>query len=339
MGGIETMLVNITRHQALRGHNVHIVIINDIIDPSLMERLSRDVQVHRLGRKVGSKNPWHVLQLNRRLLGIKPDIVHLHIAGISKYIFAPSLKSRLCNTLHSICTTQNTVGISKAGPIFAISNVVRDDLYQAKGLSSTVVRNGIEPFGISPRPYRKITGTAQLVQVGRLDTRVKGQDTLLHALAKVKSHGEDVHLTLIGDGPAKEMLQKLANELGITANVTFLGNKTQDYIFNHLADYDIMVHPSRIEGFGLVIAEGMAAMLPVVVTDNAGPLEIIDGGRYGYHFTVEDAEACAQKIIEVIRNYPSHQFLQQARNRIITEFNVENTAENYLNLYHDIAGL
>lgn len=333
MGGIESILVNISHFQAQQGHEVHIVVINDIVDASLAAMLDPAVRLHLLGRKEGSKNPWHVIKLNSCLRRINPDVIHLHIASISKYIFGASLRGKLCNTLHSICTPKNTKNIEHAGPIFAISRAVKNDLQQNKGLEATVVHNGILPRLFAQRPERDMTGRLRMVQVGRLNHTVKGQDILLQALAKVLARGKDVDLTLIGDGPSAEFLKEMAKELGVADRVTFLGNKPQEYIFKHLAEYDLMVQTSRIEGFGLTVAEAMAAMLPVVVADNAGPMEIIDGGRFGGYFPSGDADACADRIVEVINDYPTRQALTDARDCVIAEFNVETTARRYLALY------
>lgn len=336
MGGIESMLVNISHFQAQEGHNVHIVVINDIIDNSLIAAIDPRVKLHRLGRKEGSKNPWYVFKLNACLGKIKPDVVHLHFSSISKFLLLPGLRRKFCNTLHNICNPTNTDNIQNAGPVFAISEVVGEDLVSTTGMTATVVRNGINPHLFKQRNREGITGRVKLVQVARLNTKNKGQDILLQAVAKVIALGADVDLTLIGDGPSIGFLQQMARDLGISDRVNFLGNKSQQYIFEHLADYDVMVHPSRIEGFGLTVAEAMASMVPVVVSDNDGPMEIIDGGKYGKHFPSGDADACAEKIMEVINHYPSRQELTKARKRVLNDFNVENTAKRYVDMYRSI---
>ena len=63
-----------------------------------------------------------------------------------------------------------------------------------------------------------------------------------------------------------------------------------------------MVQPSIYEGFGLTVAEGMIAGLPVLVSDVEGPMEIIQNGQYGYCFQVGNAEDMANKLVEMLQN-------------------------------------
>ena len=55
-------------------------------------------------------------------------------------------------------------------------------------------------------------------------------------------------------------------ELNLEKHVRFLGNQSREYVYSHLKDYDLFVQPSRFEGFGLTVAEAMAACVPVLVT-------------------------------------------------------------------------
>lgn len=329
------MLSNIARYQALAGHEVHIVILNDIVDQSLVDSLDSGVHLHLLGRPPGSRNPIHILRLNTCLRKLHPDVVHLHIPSLSRYILLPSLRRRFCVTQHDMCTPANTIGIRKAGQIYAISDIVRRDLKNKMSLKATTVHNGIEISNVrlrvaipsAPRcPFR-------ILQLGRLEHEKKGQDILLHAVSALTAEGRNVYVTFIGDGESRSYLDGLAHELGIADRVEFTGNRPQQYVFDHLADYDLLVQPSRYEGFGLTVIEAMAAGIPVLVADADGPMEIIDGGRFGYHFRSGDAADCADRIASVIDSYPSVEFLQNARKRVEDTFSVDITARRYLSLY------
>lgn len=335
MGGIETMLVNITRFQAAEGHEVHLIVLNDIVDPSLVASMSPDVKLRLIGRPRGSRNPLHIVQLNEALRRIKPDVVHLHYSSLSRYIFLPSLKKRMCVTLHSMCTPGNSVRLDKSGPVFAISDMVRHDIALKTGLEAVTVHNGIDLAGIKRRAAAgaQEEGTFRIVQVGRLLHDIKGQDILIRAVAQLLAEGRDVSLTLIGDGESRPYLEDIVRELKITGRVEFAGTRPQSYVLGHIADFNLFVQPSRLEGFGLTVAEAMAAGVPVLVSDNDGPLEIIDGGRYGFSFRRDDVADCARMIATVMDNYPSREFLDAAARRVETDFNVSTTARRYLSLY------
>lgn len=337
-GGIETMLVNITHFQSLEGHDVHIVIINDIIEPSLLSRISPTIRVHQVGRRQGSKNPLPVLKFNQIVYRLHPDIIHLHSASISKYIFIPGMKKKMCVTLHGLCNDENTKGIKSAGRVFSISESVRKDLFEKFGLDSKTIYNGIDTEKIVSRVNEKLNDCddVKIVQVARLVHEIKGQDVLIKAIAKLKEDNRRVKLTIIGEGPSMEYLQELAGELGVSDCVEFLGNKTQDFVLSHLSDYDIYVHPSRKEGFGLAVAEAMAAGLPVVVSDNNGPMEVIDNGRYGFSFKDDNADECAKQIAYVIDHYPSKSDLEAIRTIVKDKYEVRRTAQRYLDEYSRI---
>ncbi len=335
MGGIETMLANIAHYQAEAGHDVHIVILNDIVEQSLVDSLDPRVTLHLLSRPAGSRNPMHILRLNKTLRRIHPEVVHLHIPSLSRYILLPSLRRRFCVTQHAMCSADNTVGIRRAGKVFAISDMVRRDLHKKLSIEATTIPNGIEMSGISfkpampPRPGE----TFRILQLGRLDHKLKGQDILIRAAAQLIGGGGDISLTFIGDGPSRHYLEALAGELGISNRVEFLGNRPQSYVFSHLADYHLLAQPSRFEGFGLTVVEAMAAGLPVLVADADGPMEVIDGGRFGYHFRTGDIDDCARMISGITTGYPATRALAEARHHVEENYSVRATADRYLEAY------
>ena len=65
----------------------------------------------------------------------------------------------------------------------------------------------------------------------------------------------------------------------------------------HLTDYDLFVQPSRWEGFGLTVAEAMAAGVPVLVSEGQGPAEVTQGSRYGWLFANGDADDLQRQIV------------------------------------------
>ncbi len=339
LGGIETMLVNIANEQHRCGHDIHVVVINDLVDCELRSRFDPCIKLHLMGRKVGSKNPLFVGRLNLLLLKNAPDVIHLHYATISRYILPHSLRTKMCVTLHAMCTAANSSLLHKAGPVFAISNMVRDDILSTLGLDSVTVYNGVKLNEIRQRKEtteRREDGRLfKIVQVSRLMISAKGQDILIRAVSELKRRGVGpIQLTFIGDGESRRELEELAVAEGLNdEEVIFLGSRSQEYIFNHLADYDLFVQPSRWEGFGLTVAEAMAAKLPVLVSDCQAPMEVIDNGRYGLSFEGENVEACADRIEQVISQGYLSDMVEQAWLHVEKTFNIAITARRYLQLY------
>lgn len=345
LGGIETMLHNIANEQVKLGHDIHIVVINDIVNKELKTTLDSRIHFHCLKRKVGSKNPFVVFTLNYLLYKIKPDVVHLHYASIAKYIFLKNLRNKLCVTQHDVCKEETSQYLYLVKHIFAISNVVKDDIKRNRGLDSIVVLNGIDPSKIkkSEKSQGNLAGTPnvfRIVQVSRLMHEKKGQHILIAAVNILVNKGyRNISLDFIGDGPSMDYLKGIVKTRNLDKYIHFLGAKDQSFIFSHLCDYDLYVQPSIFEGFGLTVAEGMAAKIPVLVSENEGPLEIIDNGKYGYSFRNQDIADCSSKI-EMFLNHKNDSIkIELAYDRVCTLYNVKTTAKRYIELYKQIFNL
>lgn len=132
-----------------------------------------------------------------------------------------------------------------------------------------------------------------LLAMGRLHPN-KGFDVLLAALAQLPG----AYLWLAGEGPQEKSLRKLADRLGITDRVRFLGWREDGPAL--LAAADILVCPSRIEPLGNVVIEAWAQARPVVAARAAGPAALIEDGVTGLLAPCEDADAFAAAIRKII---------------------------------------
>ena len=337
LGGIETMLCNIVNEQSGLGHDVSIIVINDIVNSELRESLDDRIRFICLKRRVGSKSFVHVLKLNRVIYSIGPDIIHLHYSSIARYLFDPLRKLNVCVTLHAMCTKQNSEYLYKTRHIYAISNVVKEDIKRCTGLNSETVYNGVKAELIKTKKENRQDRDFRIVQVSRLVHTIKGQHILIKAISELVGKGyEHVTLDLIGGGESLEYLSDMVKELKIEKHVRFLGAQSQSYIFEHLCEYDLFVQASIYEGFGLTVAEAMAAKVPVLVSDTDGPMEVIDYGKYGYYFKNGDVEDCAAKIELFINGKNDANITEAAYMRVSEVFDVKATAANYIRKYKEI---
>lgn len=338
LGGIETMLHNIANEQATLGEKIYIIVINNIINNELRNSLDHRIKFICLQRNVSSKNILPLIKLNYLLYKINPDIIHLHYSSIIRLIVIKSLLNKTCVTQHDVCNKNNSKYLYKCKRIYAISNIVRSDIKKWTGLDSEVVLNGIDVNKIKHQQYSQTKKKLfKIVQVSRLMHEKKGQHILIKAVNKLIKHGHNqVRLDFIGDGESHEYLEGLVKELGISEYVRFLGNKDQSYIYEHLCDYNLFVQPSIYEGFGLTVTEAMAAKVPVLVSENQGPLEIIDYGKYGYSFKNKEIDDCAEKIEIFLNEQNDKDMIEQAYERVQALYNVKITAKTYLIKYKKI---
>lgn len=356
-GGIETMLVNIANAQAKAGHNVSVFIINDLTEQPIVDTLSPQVKLTVLGRQVGSRNPWWLFKLNWKLWRLQPDIVHLHGSELICTILSRKTSRGACvSTLHalpsgtvrrvglpaklipqlSLLNDGNTTFIDRVPRVCAISQAVHDELRSKYGVDSVVVCNGICTSQFKQRANHSFKLPLRVVQVSRLMHDKKGQDLLIEAVA---NSNVNIDLTFIGEGESLEFLQKLVAQYHLEERVHFLGKQTQQWIAAHLADYDLFVQPSRYEGFGLTVAEAMAANVPVLVSSGQGPAEVCKGDELGWVFTNGDSHHLCEKLEFVAGHYSEAEAkATQALKYVQKEFDVSHTAERYVEEYRNTIG-
>lgn len=131
--------------------------------------------------------------------------------------------------------------------------------------------------------------------VSRLE-KIKGMDLVIPAFVKVLERHPDLKLIIAGDGSLKEKMKEQANNLGIGNNIEFLGRIDQQDLANVYDRIDILLMPSRSEGFGLTAIEGMARGCVPVVANTGGLPEVVEDGISGFLHNTEDMEDIANKI-------------------------------------------
>ena len=122
--------------------------------------------------------------------------------------------------------------------------------------------------------------------VGRLSPE-KGVDRLLEACAGLRNDGGKFCLRIVGDGPQRSELEQMAKELGLEHMVDFMGFQSNPYPV--MAGADVIVCPSRYEGFSTVVTEALILGKPVVTTPCSGMEELLGDSEYGV-ITADSAE-------------------------------------------------
>ena len=140
-----------------------------------------------------------------------------------------------------------------------------------------------------------------LVSSGEL-VAAKGHDLLLRALAAVRRQGYRARLVILGEGPERSSLEKLAAELGIADSVFLPGFKANPYPEVRAAQLFCLA--SRFEGFPLCLLEAMAIGVPIVATDadGGGTRELLEDGRFGALVAPNSVEELADAIVRHLRH-------------------------------------
>ena len=155
-------------------------------------------------------------------------------------------------------------------------------------------------------------GATRIIAVGTLKPQ-KDFETLIRAFARLQRDRPTARLLILGEGPVRPDLERLAAEFEVSEDVFLPGFVRDPYPFYRAAD--LFVLSSRYEGFGNVIVEALENGLSVVSTDcESGPREILSGGQYGQLVDVGDVTGLADAMDAVLGS-PSDPELQRARAR------------------------
>lgn len=333
-GGTETMLVDIVNEQVLHAEVTVVIVNNEVYEP-IVAKFSKAVKLYKLNRVAGSKSVLPLVRLNYLIWRNKYDIIHCHNHRLAGMVL-PFFKKNIFLTLHT--TDIWSPYFKHYKMLFAISDAVADDLKQRTGLASLVVSNGVDFGSITPKNSEKNKSENELfriIQVSRLDTDKKGQHVLIEAIGILKERGiKKVKVDFIGEGVSFNQLQNLVVKYDLKNQISFLGLKDRSYIYSHLKDYDILVQPSFYEGFGLTVVEGMAAKIPVLVSDIEGPMEVIRHGQYGHFFKCGDAQHLADKIQACMSPTQLNEKAEAAFAFALENYSIKNTALQYLKNYN-----
>jgi glycosyltransferase involved in cell wall biosynthesis len=176
-------------------------------------------------------------------------------------------------------------------------------------------------------------GEPTILFIGRL-VPVKGQTVLLEALAILAARGHDLNVIIAGEGPLRRTLEHLAEHLGLASQVSFAGAVGQDEIHALYASASIFCLPSFAEGVPCVLMEAMAMELPVVSTRITGVPELVDHGHTGILVSPGRVDQLADALERLLAD-PSlrKQMGALAREKVIHEFNSQNSAEELYELF------
>ncbi|GAA4230148.1 glycosyltransferase family 4 protein [Actinomadura meridiana] len=211
-----------------------------------------------------------------RLVGI----THGHEAGWASLPVARDLLGRIGDSVDAL-TYLGDYTRSRIAPALSPGAAARMARL-APGVDEKVFRPG--SGGDEIRARHRLAGRPVAVCVSRLVPR-KGQDALIHAWPRVLRKVPDAALLLVGDGPYRAPLSRLAISLGVDKSVVFTGGVPWEELPAHYDAADVFAMPCRtrrrgldVEGLGIVYLEASATGLPVIAGDSGGaPDAVLDG--------------------------------------------------------------
>jgi N-acetyl-alpha-D-glucosaminyl L-malate synthase BshA len=236
--------------------------------------------------------------------------------------------SRYLDAINACCQFSATALASNDGfttlPIEVIENGIEWERYQTHSNKTTLRASlGLD----ANRKY--------VACVARFHP-IKDHTSLLQGYSQVAKQRTDADLLLIGDGPRREELQTLVQQLGIQNRVQFLGVRSD--VADLLQAVDVFALTSLCEAASLTLLEAMAAGLPVVVTDVGGNPEIVRQENEGLLVPRQDATAIGNALIRILSDATlANRMGQAGKQRVKETYSLERTIERYHQLYQRLA--
>lgn len=225
-----------------------------------------------------------------RLLGMKNIIVTTHTAAD---IYS---NLRLIHFVQKYCVRVFTCITMRAEESFFGSAELYNSDTILKRRNHFTIYNALPP-NIHIREEQKTFSDKEITLgvVSRLE-RIKGMDLVIPAFAKLKKRYTVIRLLVVGDGSQRTIMQEQAIELGVNDSVEWMGRQEQSHLQSLYDRIDILLMPSRSEGFGLTAIEGMARGCVVVASNIGGLPEVVKDGEVGLLHEVNSANDIVYKI-------------------------------------------
>lgn len=357
IAGSEGHLLRLLPGLAQQGLEVQMLVLEDSRLPvtAFCEMLqTHNVQVECISIH-GHLDPGLPGRLTRRLAALQPDLVHTHLLHADLYGLPAARRASVPYAISSrhnndafrhnrLIKWINRRAMRHADRVITISHALAQFVKEIEGIADykvVTVHYGLEV----PEQAANLRETARvslgyaedipLVGVfGRL-VRQKGIDTLLRAFTTIRRDQPQARLLVVGDGPLRADLEQQVHDLNLGNAVAFTG--WLDQAHRLMPACDVIVVPSRWEGFGLVTLEAMGYALPLVASRTSALPEIINDGQTGFLVKPDNPPELAQAVNQLLAD-PSlaRNFGRAGYDRLVTHFSIEKMVDATLKVYTEV---
>jgi glycosyltransferase involved in cell wall biosynthesis len=360
--GVESYVLAIA--MGLRGQGIEHVLTPLRDGPFISEAEGLGLRVRRINKKFKG-DPLTVYRLREIIKDEQASIVHTNAENGNLYGRLAAAMARAPRVVSTIHTFYDETLRDRHRSEWLRNLIYRQDLFTSRicdalitvnaAIKHRLVMHGLTaekivviPNGIDPSRYEHyekevthdsalraglgIAGDEMVVgTVARLSP-VKNISALVLASKRVVEKLPKARFVIVGDGPQRQRLEKLASSLGVTSHLIFAG--WQENINQFLSIMDVFVITSLIEGSSFAILEAMALDKPVIATNVGGNPELIVDGETGRLVPCNDIDALTSSIVEILMNKDRAAKMGQAgRARVQMHFRLDQMLEKTENLY------
>jgi len=311
-GGAEHQLLILCKQQISHGHNVSVYFLKG--NPELLSDFEKIGAL--VSTRLANKSFFMQLILMRFTQMNRNTIFHAHLPQAELLLkFGLSRRKLKCISRHYggpfypkipniISVILSRIITWNIPLIIAPSRFTSEYLHDSKELSKKK-KIQLVPYGFSREDFlsqnhhdknkkKDLKSRVNIGTVGRLAIE-KDYPTILKAFAKVLNVRRDVNLKIVGVGPLENQLKKLAEDLGISDSVEWLGKS--DKISSFMSSLEIFVLASKFEGFGMVLLEAMASDIKIIASDAPTCIEVLGQDGAASFFPRGNHEKLAQLIL------------------------------------------
>ena len=355
-GGTEIQTLNLVQTLVAGGHRVVTVCYFEYYE-GMVARFRRSgsevICLSSTGERIGGWRGILFLYkgLRRALKQYKPDVAHvqymapgaipillLRLLRIRQIIATvhtaadiyPNL--RLVHFIQKHCVRAFTCITELAEQSFFGSSQLYTENTPLKRHNHFTIYNAL-PAGFSIR--REPRGFSEPITLGvvsRLE-KIKGMDLVVLAFARVRAKYPNTRLIVVGDGSLRAQMQRQAQELSCADGIEWAGRQPQDRLSDWYGRMDIVLMPSRSEGFGLTAIEAMANGCVVVASRTGGLPEVVRNREVGLLHTSEFIDDMVDKICSLVGDITLLQHYSEAAMGYVGRYSFERYSQLFNDLY------
>ncbi|MDC1188210.1 N-acetyl-alpha-D-glucosaminyl L-malate synthase BshA [Flavobacteriales bacterium] len=360
-GGSGVIATELGAGLARKGYEVHFITSSQPVKLNVFEK---NIYFHEV-----VLNPYPLFQhqpfevaLTSKIVEVakyeKLDLLHVHYAiphasaaYLAKQILlAQGVSIPYVTTLHGTDITlvgkepefEPTISfaINQSDVVTAVSDSLRKDTYSHFNVTKDilVVPNFVcvEKFSGEPKDCKKATfapnGEQILMHISNF-RKVKRIQDIIKIHSRV-SKTIDTRLILIGDGPERSSMERLAREEGVEDTTYFLGKIKETE--RALCAADVYLMTSETESFGVSALEAMAAKVPVVSSNTGGIPEVNTNGITGFLSNVGNIQEMSDNVIKLLSDKVLYDKVSEAAYQNACKFNINNVLPLYEKLYEEL---
>lgn len=348
VGGLETHVSDLSRGLVSAGHPVQMLTSRS--QPGLAGRESvATVDVRRVWMPSRTAVGWiaHIVATVPTHAGLskEADLLHAHTFACG----VPPIVTRWRRAIPYVLTLHTSHFLMRAGKS-AWRPVLRRIIREADYLLVTseeirqvaleicphprceVMTNAVDTDRFVPRPVDR-NSSRRLVVPRRLFHK-NGVEYFIRALPLL-AREHDVRARIVGDGPERGRLEGLAQELGVSERVEFLGARPNQEMPELLREADLAVIPSLMEATSIAALEAMSCGLPVAASRVGGLPEIIDSS-VGALFPPADPEGLAAAVGELLSRGDLAALGREGRRRVVENWSLQRFVGRHVEIYSEL---